>query len=161
MKSRIRLIASLFALASSVVMAEGSLTQQRASAKVAVVEEATANILYLARVREHTKEELDSIIRRVEELTPSAVSDPTFEPVQFILHGDELKFFFRRNYEQYRDLVNRAAQLDALNVIDIKACETWMRFQGEPLSQLPHFVDTVPFGPDEIKHLSEEGYVYF
>ena len=78
-----------------------------------------------------------------------------------MLHGEEIAIFSRKNYGRYRALVDKAARLDASRVIDIKICETRMRHMGIRKEDLPPFIETVPYGPEEIRRLRRRGYVYF
>lgn len=116
---------------------------------------------YVARIEAHSVVEIEALMSRAESVVDSILAGEQVEPIQFVLHGDEVRFFFRRNYPQNKALVDRAARLDAFKVIDIKVCETWMRINNEGLSELYPFVDTVPFGPEEEKRLLSEGYLYF
>ena len=116
---------------------------------------------YVARIEAHSLEEIETLMSRAESVVDQVVAGQNVEPIQFVLHGDEVRFFFRRNYQKNKSLVDRAARLDAFNVIDIKVCETWMRFHGEGLNELYPFIETVPFGPGEEKRLLSEGYLYF
>ena len=54
---------------------------------------------------------------------------------------------------------NLAAKLDAFNVIDLKICETTMNNFGITRDEVPSFIESVPFAPDEIEKLSAEGYI--
>lgn len=81
------------------------------------------------------------------------------EPVVVVLHGEEAKLFTRSNYEQNRTLVDRAALLDAYNLLDMRMCETWMSRNNIDRSDLLPFVDTVPYAPEEIRRLQAGGYV--
>ena len=116
---------------------------------------------YVAQVRLHSKAEMEAFLSRADQLTAGAVADPDFPPIEVVLHGQEVLLFLRQNYAQNQQLINKAAQLDALNVINIQVCETWMRINQKPLQQLPSFVETVPFGPAVEKDLVKKGYVYF
>ena len=80
-------------------------------------------------------------------------------PVVVILHGSEALPFTSAGYGQNRDLVDRAARLDAYRLIDVKMCETWMTKNGIEQTEIPAFVETVPFAPEEIERLESEGYL--
>lgn len=83
-------------------------------------------------------------------------------PVAFVLHGPEARVFMTHNYAVNQALINLAAKLSALNVVDIKVCKTWMGGQAIDEVQLLPFVGTVPNGPAEERRLiDEEGFVYF
>jgi intracellular sulfur oxidation DsrE/DsrF family protein len=56
-------------------------------------------------------------------------------------------------------VVERARLLDQDNIIDIKACQTMMRVLEIDQSELPSFIEQVPFAPAEIERLeTEEGF---
>ena len=116
---------------------------------------------FLAQVQAHSKSEIVTLLERADAVLAKVVEGQKVTPIQFVLHGEEVRLFFRENYQQNKALVNRAAQLDAFDVIDIKVCETWLRINGEPLDQLFPFVETVPLGPAEERRLLNQGYIYF
>jgi intracellular sulfur oxidation DsrE/DsrF family protein len=84
---------------------------------------------------------------------------PMADPVVIILHGSEATSFTSQGYARNRMLVDRAARLSAYRLIDVRMCETWMRDNGVKREEIPAFVDTVPFAPEEIRKLKSEGYV--
>ncbi len=117
--------------------------------------------LYLARIQVHTSAELAGILKRADELFSTAQLD-TSEPIVFVLHGGEGRAFLRQSYASNKALVDLAAKLSALEVVDIRVCETWMGGQRIDASELQPFVDTVPYGPAEVKRLrGEQNYIYF
>lgn len=123
--------------------------------------EDTPSKRFLAQVQAHSKSEIETLLARADAVLAKVLAGQDVTPIQFVLHGEEVRLFFRENYAQNKSMVNRAAQLDAFNVIDIKVCETWLRVNGEPLEQLYPFVETVPLGPLEERRLLNQGYIYF
>lgn len=122
----------------------------------------TDNGLYLARVLMHSPSEVQAALLRAKTLLDQGLVDVDDPPVAFVLHGPEVSIFLRENYEQYRDIVDLAAQLSAFKVVDVKVCRTRLGFLGETEQQLVPFVGTVPLGAAEVKRLlDDEGYVYF
>lgn len=122
----------------------------------------TDNGLYLARVLLHSPSEVQAALLRAKTLLDQGLVDVDDSPIAFVLHGPEVSIFLRENYEQYRDIVDLAAQLSAFNVVDVKVCRTRLGFLGETEQQLVPFVSTVPLGAAEVKRmLNDEGYVYF
>lgn len=81
------------------------------------------------------------------------------EPVVVVLHGSEALPFTRQGNAAQSPLVDRAARLQAYDLIDVRMCETWMAANGIDKTDLPPFVDTVPYAPEEIRRLLDEGYV--
>jgi intracellular sulfur oxidation DsrE/DsrF family protein len=75
-----------------------------------------------------------------------------------ILHGSEAVPFTSSGYDANRELVDRAARLDAYRLIDVRICETWMTENGIERSEIPAFVEPVPYAPEEIERLQAEGY---
>lgn len=116
---------------------------------------------YVAKIEAHTPTELSDILMRIDNLLVKDQQFPSSQPLALILHGDEARVFLRKNYIENRSLVDLAARLDAFEAIDIQICETWMRIESVSRSELPAFVDTVPYGPEQEKALLEQGYVYF
>ena len=81
------------------------------------------------------------------------------EPVVIVLHGSEALPFTRQGNAAMSPLVDRAARLKAEDLIDLRMCETWMAANGIDKADLPTFVDTVPYAPEEIRRLLDEGYL--
>ena len=81
------------------------------------------------------------------------------DPVVVVLHGSEAVSFTASGYHANRELVDRAARLDAYRLIDVRICETWMTDNGIERSEIPAFVEPVPYAPEEIERLQAEGYV--
>ena len=106
--------------------------------------------------------EVQGALLRAKTLLDQGLVDVNDPPIAFVLHGPEVSIFLRENYEQYREIVDLAAQLSAFNVVDVKVCRTRLGSLGETEQQLVPFVSTVPLGASEVKRLlNDEGYVYF
>jgi intracellular sulfur oxidation DsrE/DsrF family protein len=110
---------------------------------------------YVFDVTVNNAEQLNVILERADSLREF------FDPGQhgriaIVLHGDELKLFQKQNYTANMTIVDKARLLDKENIIDIKACQTMMRTLEIEQSDLPDFVEQVPFAPVEIKRLQEE-----
>lgn len=115
---------------------------------------------YLADIEVHSAAELESILQRADDLNNAGELDAG-EPIVFVLHGKEGKVFLRDRYDDNKDLVDLAARLSALRVVDVRVCERWMGWQRIQVEELQPFITTVPSGPAEIDRLMDEGYVYF
>ena len=72
-----------------------------------------------------------------------------------------MRIFDRRNYKEYKEIVGLAARLEAFNVINVQVCEVQMMRDGLQMSDLPAFVESVPYGPAEEERLLKRGYQYF
>lgn len=117
---------------------------------------------YLTRIEKNDPEEVEQALLRAEQYYLNNNLSNALPIIAFVLHGPEVEIFFRDNYSRYKPIVDLAARLSALNVVDIKVCRTRLRaLETEPSSLFP-FVGSVPFGPAEIERLTgEEGFVYF
>ncbi|MCG6891104.1 MAG: hypothetical protein LJE92_16085 [Gammaproteobacteria bacterium] len=113
---------------------------------------------YVFSVTVTSARELDVVLDRAEDLRE--LFDPAeHSRIAIVLHGDELHLFQRRNYSTNQSVVERARLLDQDNIIDIKACQTMMRTLEIGQSELPSFIEQVPFAPAEIERLQrEEGF---
>lgn len=109
----------------------------------------------------HTIEELQVLFERAETLarTPRVTEDNA--SVVLVLHGPEVEFFSTRNYDRYREIVDRAAHLDALDIVDVRICQTMMAKHGIARDDIPPFIEQVPLGTLEVERLLDDGYVYF
>ena len=107
----------------------------------------------------HSIEELEALLQRTEEITRDIPADFEHLEIVLILHGPDLDWFKKENYSKNRQMVDLAAKLDGLDIIDIKACATAMGSRGIDSNDLPAFIETVPYAPDEIARLQEQDYV--
>jgi intracellular sulfur oxidation DsrE/DsrF family protein len=110
---------------------------------------------YVFGVTVSSVQELDVILNRADSLRE------LFDPDQhgriaIVLHGDELQLFRKDNYAANQSIVERARFLDQELIIDIKACQTKMRFLKIEQDELPGFIEQVPFAPAEIERLEKE-----
>ncbi len=113
----------------------------------------------LADIRLGSVAEMELLFDRVEQLLDRPLSEGERPLVSLVLHGEEVEFFALRNYEQYKDIVDRAAKLAALGAVDISICRTQMDNYGIQPNQVPAFLRQVPYGPDEVRRLREKGFV--
>lgn len=109
----------------------------------------------------HTVEELLVLLERAEQLARSPRVNDQNASVVLVLHGPEVEFFSTRNYDRYKDVVDQAARLDSLDIVDVRICQTMMATRGIARDDIPPFIDQVPDGPVEVERLVGEGYVYF
>ena len=113
---------------------------------------------YVFGVTVNSVRELDVILDRADSLRD------LFNPSQhgriaIVLHGDELQLFQKNSESANQSVIERARQLDEDQIIDIKACQTRMRVLNIEQSELPSFIEQVPFAPVEIERLkAEEGF---
>ena len=80
----------------------------------------------------------------------------------FVLHGPVLRNLLRQNYLDNKRLVDMAASLSAMGVIDVKACRAWMGSNSISEADLQPFIETVAYGPATVEMLlKERKYLYF
>jgi len=115
---------------------------------------------YVAEIKAHSPQEISDLLNRIEMLV-EAQGNYAYEPIAFVLHGQEANLFRAENYSRYREIIDKAARLDAFKVIDIQICETWMKLNNVQRSELPAFIDSVPFGPARERWYRRQGYQYF
>lgn len=109
----------------------------------------------------HTLEGLKILFDRAEELAMRPRSSGEDTGLVLVLHGPEVEFFSINNYDQYKDIVDQAARLDAFDVVDLRICQTMMGVRGIERTDIPSFIEQVPYGPSEVERLQQQGYVSF
>lgn len=124
---------------------------------------ATVPRLFVADVALANPEDFTSLLERAEELVLSDSGPASGEPtVTFVLHGPVLENLLQANYRDNKEMVDTAAYLSALEVIEIKACRTWMGRNGIEEDQLLPFVETVDYAPAAVSEMvRKEGRIYF
>lgn len=111
---------------------------------------------YVVDIELHTAEEFYDLLSRAELLLTQGTALPANEAkVSFVLHGPVLRNLSRKDYVANKKLVDLAASLSAMNVIEVKACRAWMQHNGMDEAQLVPFVETVPYGPGAVKQMLE------
>lgn len=117
------------------------------------------NKSYLFDISNHNIEELEALLRRAQDVTQLDSSNYGDLEIVMILHGPDIDWFTQQNYERNLELVDLAAKLDAFDIIDMKVCETAMSARGVKREDIPSFIETVPYAPDEMQRLLDEGYI--
>ena len=117
---------------------------------------AAASELAYLEVSPTDRADLNQLLQTVEEDHDGGM--PSTQPIVVILHGEEAASFIRSGYAKNRSLVDRAAKLDAYRLIDVRMCETWMTENGVRREDVPAFIETVPYAPEEIEKLEAAGY---
>jgi intracellular sulfur oxidation DsrE/DsrF family protein len=130
---------------------------------VAAEERVPAEVRYLANLELHTAAELLEVLSRAEELLlDDAMAHDAQASVTLLMHGPEVRVLLRDNYRDNQELVDLAARLSALGVVQIKACRTWMGGHSVDERQLQAFVGTVPDAVEEARMLiQEQNYIAF
>lgn len=109
----------------------------------------------------HTVEELDVLLERAEQYAMTPRSREEEASIVLVLHGPEVEFFSIKNYDKYKGIVDRAARLDAFDIIDVKICQTMMSIRGVERDDIPSFIEQVELGSAEINRLEAAGYLRF
>lgn len=117
------------------------------------------NTKYLFDVSNHSATELESLLQRAEEIRETHADGYDDLDIVLILHGPDINIFRQENYNKHKPLVDLAAKLDAFKIIDMKICEKSMSSMGVERSEVPAFIESVPYAPNEIQRLGEEGYI--
>ncbi|NKB38658.1 MAG: hypothetical protein GKR93_16110 [Gammaproteobacteria bacterium] len=117
------------------------------------------NTQYLFNLSDHTPEDLEALLQRAEEIRDTQADGYDELEIVMVLHGPDINIFRQENYAKHKALVDLAAKLDAFDIIDMKICETTMSNMGVERSEVPAFIESVPYAPDEIRRLGNEGYI--
>jgi len=99
-----------------------------------------------------------ALLRRADEVASTSSAEFEQLEIALILHGPDIDWFAKKNYTENKKLVDLAAQLDALEVIDLKVCQQAMEQYGFQDEDIPAFIDRVPYAPDEMRRLEGSGY---
>ena len=134
----------------------GKQTEPRVSADVDVDVDADPERVVLD-ISVHTEEELRVLFDRAGQLAAKLQPAGQQASIVLVLHGPEVEFFSTRNYDGYREIVDQAARLDALDIVDVKICQTMMKVRGVDRDDIPSFIEQVPQGPAEVDRLVREG----
>lgn len=118
---------------------------------------------YVVDIAPQSAQEFGQMLRRADKLLAEGVaSQDGAARVTFLIHGPEVTMLLRENYSANKEIVDLAASLSALGVVDIKACLTWMGGYSVGEARLQPFVSTVPNAPAELNRLvTEQNYIYF
>jgi len=118
------------------------------------------NKRYLYDISGHSIEELKLLLQRAEEITQAETDNLEDLKIVMILHGPDIGWFTIDNYDDNKELVDLAKRLDTFDIIDLKVCETTMESMEIDRNQLPPFIESVPYAPDEFNRLSNAGYTH-
>lgn len=109
---------------------------------------------FVVDVELQTAVELQQLLERAELLMlEDRVLPDGDAQITLVLHGPVLRSLLRENYRQNKDLVDQAASLSAMEMIDVKACNSWMASNSINPEDLQPFVEAVAYGPAEVQRL--------
>jgi len=109
----------------------------------------------------HTIEGLRVLFDRAEALAMTPRPEGQDASLVLVLHGPEVEYFSIKNYDRYKDIVDQAARLDAFDIVDVRICQTMIGMRGIERTDIPSFIEQVPYGSGEVEHLKQDGYVVF
>ncbi len=118
------------------------------------------NKRYLYDISEHSIDDLKLLLQRAEEITQAGTEELEDLEIVMILHGPDIGWFTLDSYDNNKELVDLAKKLDTFDIIDLKVCETTMENLMIDRKQIPAFIESVPYAPDEINRLSQDGYTH-
>ncbi len=117
---------------------------------------------WVADVTLYSADDLKSVLHEISDYTenrPDSVGE--YPPIVVLLHGPEVRQLDKKLYSQNKGMIDTAAKLDALEVIDLRVCETASHYHGVDTNNYPNFVSLVPSASKEIKKLTSQGYSHF
>ncbi len=82
---------------------------------------------------------------------------PEFMDIKVVIHGTEIVTVARKNYEKYRDAVERMRYYSSLGV-EFKVCGIAAHDYGYTSDAFYDFVDVVPSAITELAHWQLQGY---
>ena len=122
---------------------------------------------YVARINLNKADQVFEALQRAEDFflnrqKPDLQDPEQVPPIAFVIYGPDVGIFFKENYSEFKPIVDLAARLSALEVIEVKVCQVSYEAEGLDSSTLLPFVSTVPFGPAEVNRLLvEKEYSFF
>ena len=104
---------------------------------------------------------MTNVLDRASFLNNIYQAHPFDSSIVMVLHGYEIPFFAIKNYDKYKDLMNRAESLTKSGNIRFRMCKVAARGHGFEPEDIHGFVELVPMADAEIIRLQqEEGHVY-
>lgn len=82
---------------------------------------------------------------------------PEMMDIKVVIHGTEIVTLARKNYEKYRDLVERMRYYSSLGV-EFRVCALAAHDFGYTPKDFYNFVQIVPSGITELAHWQQHGY---
>jgi len=82
---------------------------------------------------------------------------PEFMNIKVVIHGTEIVTVARKNYEKYKDAVERMRYYASLGV-EFKVCGIAAQDYGYTVADFQEFIEVVPSAINELAHWQMEGY---
>ena len=109
----------------------------------------------------NTTEAVNNVLARASHLSDLTGADPLEGSIVLVLHGNEVAFFTKDNYDTYKGIVDRAKSLSTGGIIVIRMSELALKVRGIDADEVHDFIGIVPFGDAEIARLQTvEGHAY-
>lgn len=102
-----------------------------------------------------------SVLDRASYLSKLYQADPFESSIVLVLHGEEINYFARKNFDRYEELMRRVQSLTVGTTIEFRMCQIAARGHGYEPDDIYGFVQMVPMADAEIVRLQNEaGYAY-
>ena len=117
----------------------------------------SSGVRYVADIELQNSWQLTGLLQRASQLLLDGVAAQDGIPkVSFVLHGPVIKDLLKQNYAGNLQMVNLAASLSALQVVEIKVCRTWMGLNNVEEVDLQPFAVPVNLAGSEVERLREK-----
>ena len=104
---------------------------------------------------------LSGVLDRASYLNKIYEANPFDSSIVLVLHGNEIPFFGIKNYNKYRELMDRAKSLVDSGNIRFRMCKVAAQAHGFAPKEIHGFVEMVPMADAEIIRLQlEEDHAY-
>jgi len=121
-------------------------------------EYAPAKVVY--DVSSADPQRLKNILDRVSLLQTMYAGDPFTASIVIVLHEGVLPLFAKSNAKRQGELVSRARDLAAGEIIRFRLCEASAKMQGFARNDFDDYIELVPMADAEIIRLQHDGYAY-
>ena len=102
-------------------------------------------------------DELQVVLDRAEQLALHPRSQNEEASVVLVLHGPEVEFFSKRNYDKYKDAVERMRYYADLGV-EFRVCGLAAQDYGYTQADFYDFIKVTPSAITELAHWQLQGY---
>ena len=149
-------------LTTIIVLAFFSLTGSASddSARVVMTPYSEQNVVYDFYLDEPAK--INSALYWIRSLMNPLMEDPynlapEFMNIKVVIHGTEIVAVARKNYDKYKDAVERMRYYASLGV-EFKVCGIAAHDYGYAVADFQEFIEVVPSAINELAHWQLEGY---
>ena len=130
------------------------------SARVVMTPYSEQNVVYDFYLDEPAK--INSALYWIRSLMNPLMEDPynlapEFMNIKVVIHGTEIVAVARKNYDKYKDAVERMRYYASLGV-EFKVCGIAAHDYGYTVADFQEFIEIVPSAINELAHWQLEGY---